>query len=188
MRASTLGAALAAVTATVVVGACGSSTAGSDDQPTGVPAASATQPAASCQARQVNPADPQSWEPDPRCTPGATDGGLQLAQVCPTAHTKQIRPPVSYTDPLKADQMRAYGDTGTASSYEEDHLIPLSAGGSPKNPLNLWPEPGASIDEKDKVEDALHSAVCSGKIPLTEAQHRIATDWYALGRELGVVH
>jgi hypothetical protein len=35
---------------------------------------------------------------------------------------------------------------------------------------------------------AAHDAVCSGKIALPDAQHRIATDWYQLGKDLNVIH
>jgi hypothetical protein len=49
-----------------------------------------------------------------------------MAQLCPVAHTKPIRPPVSYTDALKRVQMRAYGDTASPAAFEEDHLLPLS--------------------------------------------------------------
>lgn len=182
--------ALVAAASALMLAACGSGNSpnnSSSDQSTGVPAASATQPAASCHAKQVADSDPQAWEPDPKCTPGATDGGLQLAQLCPTANTKAIRPPANYTDTLKADQVRAYGYTDPVSSYEEDHLIPLSLGGAPQDPENLWPAPGAAPNEKDKVEDAAHKAVCAQKLTLTDAQHKIATDWYGLGKQLGVI-
>jgi hypothetical protein len=38
------------------------------------------------------------------------------------------------------------------------------------------------------VEGAAHDAVCSGKITLPDAQQRIATDWYQLGKDLNVIH
>lgn len=104
-------------------------------------AAVAAIPAGSCHARHVSITDPQAWEPNPACTSGATDGGLPMAQPCPVAHTKQIRPPASYTDALKRAQMRAYGDIGSPVRFEEDHLIPLALGGAPRDPRNLWPEP-----------------------------------------------
>jgi hypothetical protein len=144
-------------------------------------------PAGSCHARHVSVTDPQAWEPDPACTPGATDGGLPLAQLCPVAHTTQIRPSRAYTDALKRAQMRAYGDTGSPATFEEDHLIPLALGGAPRDPQNLWPQPHASPNEKDTVEGATHDAVCLGKIALPDAQHRIATDWYQLGKDLHVL-
>jgi hypothetical protein len=150
-------------------------------------AALAAIPPGSCHARHVNLTDAQAWEPDLACTPGATDGGLPMAQLCPVAHTKQIRPPVSYTNALKRAQMRAYGDTGSPANFEEDHLIPLALGGAPRDPQNLWPQPHSSPNEKDTVEGAAHDAICSGKFALPDAQHRIATDWYQLGKDLNVI-
>lgn len=150
-------------------------------------AAVAAIPAGSCHARHVNLTDAQAWEPDPACTPGAIDGGLPMTQLCPVAHTKHIRPPASYTDALKRVQMRAYGDTGSPAHFEEDHLIPLALGGAPRDPRNLWPEPHPSPNEKDTVEGAAHDAVCLGKIALPDAQHRMASDWYQLGKDLNVI-
>jgi hypothetical protein len=92
---------------------------------------------------------------------------------------------VDYTENLKREQMTAYGDTGPVSSYEEDHLIPLELGGSPTSPLNLWPEPGASPNPKDAVEDAANAAVCSGRMSLMAARQAIATNWITFGPQLG---
>src|SRR5437588_755269 len=57
-------------------------------------------------------------------------------------------------------------------------------GGAPSDPRNLWPEPrtspdGWGADRKDEVEFALNQLVCSGRLPLREAQRAIATDWIA---------
>jgi hypothetical protein len=93
---------------------------------------------------------------------------------------------VSYTEPLKRQQMAAYGDTAPISSYEEDHLVPLELGGSPTSPQNLWPEPGASPNPKDAVEDAANSAVCDGRMTLAAAQQAIASNWISFGQQLGV--
>jgi len=140
-----------------------------------------------CHARHINPADPQAWEPDPTCTPGSTEGGLTIDQICPVAHTRQIRPPVSYTEPIKRAQMAAYGATMPISNYEEDHVISLELGGSPRDKRNLWPEPHQSPNEKDAVERAAHTYLCEHPEQLSRIQHEMATDWYALGRELHAV-
>jgi hypothetical protein len=174
-------------TTTTVAQAPASSAAPLTPKDANIVAAVAAIPAGSCHARHVNITDAQAWEPDPACTPGATDGGLPMAQLCPVAHTKPIRPPASYTDALKRVQMRAYGNTASPAAFEEDHLIPLELGGAPRDPQNLWPQPHSSPNEKDTVEGATHDAVCSGKIPLPDAQHRIATDWYQLGKDLNVI-
>lgn len=127
--------------------------------------------------------------PDATMTPGATNPDItqeNISQnICNSSwSTKSIRPPVSYTTPLKIKQIAQYGyaDTATAS-YEEDHLISLELGGSPTDPRNLWPEaynttPGAK--QKDLVENYLHKQVCDGSMSLQEAQTEISTDWTAV--------
>jgi hypothetical protein len=83
--------------------------------------------------------------------------------------------------------MAEYGDTRPIYDYEEDHLIPLELGGAPSDPHNLWPDPGASPNTKDDVENAANRAVCDGRMALAQAQRAIAADWVALGRSLGVI-
>jgi hypothetical protein len=129
--------------------------------------------------------------PDPSCTPGAVNPAVTQATldqtICVVGWTQTVRPPVSYTEPLKYQQMAAYGDAGPASAYEEDHLVPLELGGSPTDPRNLWPEPGGSPNPKDAVETAAKRAVCSGAMTLAAAQQAIAADWIGFGHQLGVV-
>lgn len=125
--------------------------------------------------------------PDPTMTPGWTDPKVTQETInqtiCVSGYTAKVRPPTSYTNKLKREQIKAYGYTDTdLSHYEEDHLISLQLGGSPDDPRNLWPQPyegtcGARI--KDKIEGRLKRLICSGKITLDEAQHAIATDWIA---------
>jgi hypothetical protein len=78
--------------------------------------------------------------------------------------------------------MRAYGARGSASDYEYDHFVPLELGGATNDPRNLWPEPGASPNPKDAVEDELNRAVCEGRMTLAQAQRAIASNWIALAR------
>jgi len=125
--------------------------------------------------------------PDRNCTPGAIDPRVTQDNIhqtiCVSGYTTTVRPPTSYTTPLKIKQMAAYGLTGTTSDYEEDHLIPLEVGGNPTDPTNLWPEPYAEPNgarDKDKVENLLHSRVCSGQMTLADAQSLIATNWEEL--------
>jgi len=88
--------------------------------------------------------------------------------------------------------MLAYGISSTsASAYEYDHLVPLELGGSSAI-ANLWPERdiggsgGFIRNAKDRVENALRSAVCSGSIPLQRAQRAIAHDWLQAGVLVGI--
>ncbi len=79
--------------------------------------------------------------------------------------------------------MHELGLPGTTADYEEDHFISLELGGSPTNPLNLWPEPYGpkpGAKEKDVVENHLHRQVCTAQMTLAEAQKAITTDWYSI--------
>jgi hypothetical protein len=78
--------------------------------------------------------------------------------------------------------MAAYGDGGSLGDYEYDHLVPLELGGATNDPRNLWPEPGASPNPKDAVENELREQVCDGQIPLAQAQREIVTNWVRLAQ------
>jgi hypothetical protein len=80
--------------------------------------------------------------------------------------------------------MAAYGDTKSASGYEYDHFVPLELGGATNDRRNLWPEPGASPNPKDKVEDYLHRQVCNGKMSLSRAQRLIVQNWVTVYRNI----
>jgi hypothetical protein len=94
------------------------------------------------------------------------------ATICKHGWTRTIRPPTSYTNELKLEQMRRYRRTGGPHAYQEDHLISLELGGHPTDPRNLWPEPLPHAYEVDQVENELNDQVCSGKLMLAEAQRR----------------
>jgi hypothetical protein len=123
--------------------------------------------------------------PDPACTAGATNPDVTQANIdstiCVSGYTATIRPPASYTNPLKVQSVHDYGYNDTnVSDYEEDHLIPLEVGGDPTSALNLWAQPRYgtyAAQEKDAFENYLHAQVCDGSMTLAEAQHEIATDW-----------
>jgi len=138
-----------------------------------------------CHAIQVDSSDPQAFLPDPSCTPGEIDPSVTqddiAMTICHSGYTQTVRPLVSYTNTLKKQQIIDYGYTDTRmGDYEEDHFISLELGGSPKDPKNLWPEPHPSVNEKDRVENYLHSEVCSGKLSLAQAQQEIAKNWYEI--------
>ncbi len=120
--------------------------------------------------------------PDPNCTPGLVDPNVTqdtiFQTICVKGYTKTVRPPVDYTNKLKIQQIREYGYVDTnPRNYEEDHLISLELGGSPTDPKNLWPEPGASPNQKDTIENLCREKVCSDQLSLSEAQKEIATNW-----------
>lgn len=120
---------------------------------------------------------PQLVLPDPTLTPGVLNQNVRQstikATICKSGWTKTIRPPVSYTNALKIQQMVLYGETGSPSDYEEDHFIPLELGGAPRNPKNLWPEPHSQSKKSDPLETQLKRKVCKGLMKLAKARAQI---------------
>jgi hypothetical protein len=123
--------------------------------------------------------------PDPACTPGATDPRVTQENIqqtiCVPGYSKQVRPPVAVTNRIKRERMATYGLEGQQMrDYELDHLVSLEIGGCPDCVENFWPQPWngpLGAHDKDAVENTLHRLVCSDRLPLAEAQRRIATDW-----------
>ncbi|MCA1223785.1 hypothetical protein [Streptomyces sp. 8L] len=123
--------------------------------------------------------------PDPSCTPGVYNSDVTQSTIdstiCVSGWTATVRPPTSYTNPLKAQGITDYGYADTdLADYEEDHQIPLELGGSPRDPGNLWPEPYSGTQtahSKDGVETKLKNAVCDGRITLSAARTAIKKNW-----------
>ena len=111
---------------------------------------------------------------DPVRTPGVLNPDVTQANIsqtiCVPGWTRTVRPSVEYTNALKVKQMRAYGELGSPSDYQEDHLISLELGGNPTDPRNLWPEPYPRAAQVDQIENDLNAKVCSGALPLADAQ------------------
>ncbi len=122
---------------------------------------------------------------DPVRTPGVLNPEVTQATIrstiCTRGWTATVRPPVEYTNVLKREQMRAYGERGPPSGYQEDHLISLELGGDPRDPRNLWPEPYPRAAAVDQIENRLNAAVCSGSLSLHDAQEQESTLKHAGG-------
>ena len=125
--------------------------------------------------------------PNPQVTPGAINPAVNQSNIystiCVSGYTKTIRPPSSYTNHIKYSQLDSgynyRGDTN-ASDYEEDHLVPLEVGGNPSSIKNLFPQPWLvtwNAGKKDRLENKMHSLVCSGAISLAAAQKVFITNW-----------
>jgi hypothetical protein len=120
---------------------------------------------------------------DPDCTPGALNPAVQQdtirKTICKTGWTTTVRPPTSYTTPLKLKDMKAYGFAGKSpDNFEFDHLISLELGGAPSDIRNLFPEPHSTSYKKDGLENSLNNDVCDGTISLRKAQREIV-NWPA---------
>jgi hypothetical protein len=123
----------------------------------------------------------QALLPDLKATPGVATN-LTKTQICSTKWGQDER----HVTPSMKDQVCvAYGlkpHCYGRDTNEIDHLISRELGGE-DDVKNLWPQPyfqHPGAHEKDTVENWLHKQVCLGRIPLNEAQNRIATDWYAV--------
>jgi len=123
--------------------------------------------------------------PDHQRTPGAlnpdvTQDNLQET-VCAAGWIEKITPPPAQLDKLKAKQMKQLHLRGPAKNYQEDHLVPLCAGGSPSDPRNLWPqriEGDWNSRVKDQLETAVCKALCSGDVTLEHARSIfLEPDW-----------
>jgi uncharacterized protein YceK len=121
---------------------------------------------------------------DSACTPGALLATGTKDAICKPGYAQSVR---NVPDSEKNQVYAEYGiPSHTPGQYEVDHLVSLELGGS--NVIsNLWPElasPKPGFHEKDKVENYLHSQVCSGAISLKQAQIEIATNWLAVYNQM----
>lgn len=134
---------------------------------------------------QSNGPTPNGGLPNPQLTPGAFNPNVKQGNIhqtiCVPGYSRSIRPPESYTEALKRQQLREYGYRDQHIwHYEEDHLVALALGGNPTSPKNLWPEPRYgrwSAERKDRMEYDLYRQVCNGQITLRTAQQALLHDW-----------
>jgi hypothetical protein len=124
--------------------------------------------------------------PDRRCSPGAYYSKLTKAVICSTSfRTSSIRNvPQSEKYAVEAEYGMAQKLYG--SSLEIDHIVSLELGGS-NDISNLFPErasPAPGYHVKDKLENKLHSLVCSGQMTPSSARVGIATNWQKLYRNV----
>ena len=128
-------------------------------------------------------AGPAYVYPNPTLTPGAiltTDAST----ICAPGYASSVR------DVSTATKEQVYAEYGVSypqplGAYEVDHFIPLEIGGS-NDITNLWLEPATptpGFHQKDQFENFEHGQVCNGTISVTEAQRRMASDWYLYWQE-----
>lgn len=127
--------------------------------------------------------------------PAVTQDNIETT-ICVPGWTKTVRPPVSYTNKLKAEllgvPLRVRPPTRGHSSrkaklrtnpklkpYELDHKVALTNGGHPRSRKNLWLQPWegkCNARQKDHVEINANKKICSGEMTLVEGQ-AAQMDW-----------
>jgi hypothetical protein len=124
--------------------------------------------------------------PDRHCSPGAYYSKLTKAVICSTSfRTSSIRNvPQSEKYAIEAEYgmaQRLYGRT-----LEIDHIVSLELGGS-NDIANLFPErasPAPGYKVKDRLENKLHSLVCSGSMSLQSVRIGISSNWQTLYKKV----
>lgn len=124
--------------------------------------------------RRIGRLNPDVYQVDRNHDGDFTDPGEDStkATICTPGWTRRIRPSSSFTNALKIKQLPTGADP---SRYEEDHLLPLSLGGAPKDPRNLWPILWERAKLDDVWERKLSRQVCTGELTLRVAQMVITT-------------
>lgn len=103
--------------------------------------------------------------------------------ICRAGWTKTIRPPVSYTDALKRQQLAQFArlhptdPNWTMAGTKEDHRLPLELGGAPRDEHNLSPQERPGADQKDADESTMRQHVCAGRLSLLAAQQAFIAKW-----------
>ena len=120
----------------------------------------------------------------PATTPGAIDPAVTQANIgrtiCRPGYARAVRPSFAITGPYKRQLMAAQHPDGRMTDYELDHLIPISIGGAPFDPRDLWLQPRrgrANAGNKNELAYVLWRLVCEHRVPLRTAQRSISGDW-----------
>lgn len=117
-------------------------------------------------------------------TPGWVNPAITQANIdntiCRPGYARSVRPAFAVTEPIKRRLMDARHPRETMADYELDHLIPISLGGAPLDPRDLWLQPRrgrANASDKNALSYVLWRLVCEHQVPLRTAQVAISRDW-----------
>jgi len=108
--------------------------------------------------------------------PSNTVRTTDIKDICTTLTSTIRNVPQSVK---KAVYKRDGGDLSKSGSYEVDHRISLTVGGTNDiNNLKLQSYTGScNAHHKDKLEVRFHSLVCKGKLSVSDAQDTLYNNW-----------
>lgn len=122
--------------------------------------------------------------PDPEKIPGATDPAVSQANIgetiCRPGYPQGRAQDTTALATLARRQLAVDHPGEDLAAFQLDPLIPVSLGGDPQNPRNLWLQRvkgAAGAARKDTLQQLLHGMVCAREMPLAEAQSAVAKDW-----------
>ena len=114
-------------------------------------------------------------KPSSLYTPGAKTKATDV-QVCAPDYESSFKPVAGHE---RKEALGRYGKRDDDTTFELDHLIAVSLGGS-NDPDNLWPLPKNreyGPEWKNELDKTLHQMVCDKKITLKAAQDAVKKDW-----------
>jgi len=123
--------------------------------------------------------------PDDALTPGyanpkVTADNVQKT-VCKAKWVRKEEPRGSYFSKITLLQTKNYGVTEKdARNFVMDFRIPLSVGGHPTDPANLWPQRkdvAWNATVKNKLEAYVQGELCAGHMSLKDAQGVFQKNW-----------
>jgi hypothetical protein len=112
--------------------------------------------------------------PDPKLTPGRV-ADADIRDVCDPGYAERQ----GYLDPANVrETFNRYHVPGPLRLHRfvVDRLVPATLGGAATLD-NLWAVPLEAERRKRAIEQSLVEDVCSGGMPLAEAQRRMLADW-----------
>jgi hypothetical protein len=109
--------------------------------------------------------------------PDVTQDTIQQT-ICVPGYTKTVRPSTTYTNGVKFKLMREEGIAeDRVHELALDHIIALALGGHPRSLDNLQLLDAHENSRKSRIEVKLQCFVCTGAMPLQQAQDEVVADW-----------
>lgn len=134
--------------------------------------------------------------PDNQTAPGDVNPDVSQSNIdetiCMPGWSRQVRPPLSFTAPVKSRLLHQQYPGAEPQEFELDHRVPIEDGGCTDCLSNLWLQPWRDPQHhtckpevmmdaacKDRLENYVHHQICIGHMTLEEGQAIFLGDWIA---------